>query len=252
VEAGATVDQDTACVVAQYPDFLGGIAGLAALAAAAHAAGALLVVAVNLTALGMLTPPGAMGADIVVAEGQPLGQSTVFGGPYVGVYCCREAYVRQMPGRIVGRTTDAQGRTGYVLTLQAREQHIRRERATSNICTSEALVALGSTIYLAWMGPQGLREVAELCYHKAHYLAGRIASLAGFDLMNDGEFFHEFVVRCPLTPAEVNRRLLETGILGGLDVSDLVPNGWLLCCTEVTTRDDMDRLVGELAGMVPA
>ena len=241
-----TLSQDHACLIAQYPDFFGGIEDLSGYAAAAHAVGALFVVAVNPTALGMLMPPGGFGADIVVAEGQPLGQSTVFGGPYVGVFCCREQYVRQMPGRIVGRTLDGQGRTGYVLTLQAREQHIRRERATSNICTSEALVALAATIYLSWMGPQGLREVADLCYHKAHYLARRLAALPGFDLVNRGEFFHEFVVQTPIAPSEINRRLLAAGIMGGLDVSDQAPNGWLLCCTEVSTKDEMDRLVAEL------
>ncbi|MBI2886343.1 MAG: aminomethyl-transferring glycine dehydrogenase subunit GcvPA [Chloroflexi bacterium] len=240
------LDESYACLLVQYPNFFGCLEDLRAWVQAAHQAGALLVVATGLMPLGLLRPPGSLGADIVVAEGQPLGQSLSFGGPYVGVFCCREQYLRQMPGRIVGRTTDARGRTGYVLTLQAREQHIRRERATSNICTSQALVGLAVTVYVASLGPQGLREVAEQCYHKAHYLADQIAALPGYSLPLGGAFFNEFVVRCPVPPGEVNRRLLQEGILGGLDVSDQVEGGLLLCCTELNTREEMDRLVRAL------
>ena len=240
------LDESYACLLVQYPNFFGYLEDLAAWEQAAHRVGALLVVAAGLVPLGLLKPPGAFGADIVVAEGQPFGQPLSFGGPYVGVFCSRERLVRQMPGRIVGRTADALGRTGYVLTLKTREQHIRRERATSNICTSQALVALAATVHLASLGPRGLREVAELCYHKAHYLAERIAALPGYSLPLPGVFFHEFVVRCPAAPGEVNRRLLEAGILGGLDVSDQIDNGLLLCCTELNTRDEIDRLAGEL------
>ena len=241
-----SLDESYACIIVQNPDFFGNIRDLEEYAEAAHQAGALLVVASGLTPLGMLKPPGAFGADIVVAEGQELGQPTIFGGPYVGAFCCREQFVRQMPGRIVGRTADAQGRTGYVLTLQTREQHIRRERATSNICTSEALIALGVAVYLAALGPQGLREVATLCYHKAHYLADRIAALPGYRLLNDAPFFYEFTVHCPTAPREVNRRLQDAGIIGGLDVSDQVERGLLLCCTELNGKAEMDRLVAEL------
>ncbi len=245
----AAFDESYGCLVVQYPNFFGYLEDIERWAVLAHENGALLVVAAGLVPLGLLKPPGELGADIVVAEGQPLGQSTTFGGPYVGIFCARAQYVRQMPGRIVGRTSDGQGRTGYVLTLQAREQHIRRERATSNICTSQALVALMNTIYLAALGPHGLREVAEQCYHKAHYLAAHLAKLPGYTLPLKGEFFHEFVVRCPEDPPAVNRRLLDAGIMGGLDVSEWIENGMLLCCTEVNTRSDIDRLVDELRGM---
>ena len=194
----------------------------------------------------MFRPPGELGADIVVAEGQALGVSLSFGGPYVGLFTCKSQYVRQMPGRIAGRTVDTQGREGYVLTLQTREQHIRRERATSNICTSEALVGTAVVTYLACLGRAGLRRIAELTYHKAHYAASLIERIAGYELPMGGTFFQEFVVRCPIEPAEVNRRLLELGIIGGLDVSDRVPNGLLLCVTEMNTREEIEALASAL------
>ena len=245
-DIGASVTEATAGVVAQYPNFYGGLDDLAGLAATAHDDGALLVVSADPLAMGMLKPPGEFGADIVTGEGQPIGIPPSFGGPYLGLFSCKQQYIRQMPSRLVGRTTDTQGRTGYVLTLQTREQHIRRERATSNICTNEALYALASTIYLAAMGRHGLRQVAELCYHKAHYAASAIADLDGFSLPQSGEFFQEFVVSCPETPAKINRRLMERNILGGLDVSDRFDNGMLLCVTEMNSRDDIDALVDAL------
>ena len=213
---------------------------------AAHDAGALLIVSVDPVSLGMFSAPGEYGADIVVGEGQAIGVPTTFGGPYVGLFACKQAYIRQMPGRIVGRTVDTRGETAYVLTLQTREQHIRRERATSNICTAVALIALMSTIYLASFGPRGLRRVAELCYHKSHYAASRIAELPGYSLPMDGTFFQEFIVECPTSPSAINERLLEYGIIGGLDVSAQVPNGMLVCVTEMNSRDEIDRLVGAL------
>ncbi len=246
-DIGTNVTEATAGVVAQYPNFYGGLDDLADLAATAHDDGALLVVSADPLAMGMLNPPGAFGADIVTGEGQPIGIPPSFGGPYLGLFSCKQQYIRQMPSRLVGRTTDTQGRTGYVLTLQTREQHIRRERATSNICTNEALYALASTIYLAAMGRHGLRQVAELCYHKAHYAASAISGLNGYSLPQPGQFFQEFVVSCPENPSEVNRRLMDRNILGGLDVSDRFENGMLLCVTEMNSREDIDALVGALS-----
>ncbi len=235
-----------ACLVVQHPNFYGELEEADRLREVTQRAGALLVVSMYPTAMGLLRPPGAFGADIAVAEAQPLGVPLSFGGPYVGLFTCRERFLRQMPGRIVGRTGDSRGRTGYVLTLQTREQHIRRERATSNICTSEALVGLSVALYLAALGAQGLRQVAELCYHKAHYLAGRIARVPGYSLPLAGHFFNEFVVRCPRSPREMNQLLLERGIIGGLDVSDRTTNGMLLCATEMNSRKELDRLVEAL------
>ncbi len=237
---------DDACLAAQSPNFFGCIEDLAALGKRAHDAGALSVVSVDPVSLGLFRPPADFGADVVVGEGQPLGVPLSFGGPYVGLFACRERFVRQMPGRIVGRTSDADGRTGYVLTLQTREQHIRRERATSNICTSQQLIALAFTVALATLGKQGLRRMAELCYHKAHYAADRIAALPGYEVPLDGTFFQEFVVRCPVAPSEVNRRLLERDIIGGYDVSDRIENGMLLCFSELHTKGDIDALVEAL------
>ncbi len=241
--------EDTACLIAQYPNFLGYIEDMAALEREAHAKGVLFVVSADPFAMGMLKPPGEYGADIVTGEGQALGLPVSFGGPYVGLFSSKMEYLRQMPGRIAGETNDSQGRTGYVLTLSTREQHIRRERATSNICTNQALMSLAATIYMAALGRHGLRHVAELCYHKAHYAASAISHLPGYSLHDSGEFFQEFTVRCPRPASEINAGLLEAGIIGGLDVGDIVENGMLLCVTEVNTRGDIDRLVEALAGL---
>ncbi len=240
------IREGTACVVVQNPNFYGYIEDMSALGKAAHEEGALLVVSTDPVFLGMFHSPGDYGADIAVAEGQPLGVPLSYGGPYVGLFTCRSQYLRQMPGRIVGRTVDTQGRTGYVLTLQTREQHIRRERATSNICTSEALVGTMIAAYLACMGKVGLRHIAELTYHKAHYAASLIERIPGYSLPLSGTFFQEFVVQCPIAPSEVNARLLERGIIGGLDVSDRIPNGLLLCVTEMNTREEIEALAEAL------
>ncbi len=244
------LDGDTACVVVAYPNFFGGIENLATFAQMAHDVGALFVTVINPIALGLLKPPGAYGADIVVGEGQPLGVPLQFGGPYLGLFATRKEHLRQMPGRLIGQTTDQHGRRAYVMTLQAREQHIRREKATSNICTNEALVALAATVYLAAMGSTGLRRVAEHCYHKAHYAAEQIARLDGYERVFDGPFFHEFAVRTPIPPAEVNRHLLDRGIIGGYELGRSYPelsDALLFCVTEMNSRAQIDDLVKALS-----
>jgi glycine dehydrogenase subunit 1 len=244
------IDGDTALVIVQYPDFFGRIYDYTALAEATHEAGALLAVAANPMALGMLTPPGDFGADIVTGEGQPLGIPLSYGGPYLGLFATRQDYVRKMAGRLVGETIDKDGKRAYVLTLTAREQHIRREKATSNICTNQGLIALAATVYLSLLGKNGLREVAELCYHKAHYAASQIAALPGFELWHQGTFYHEFVVRCPGPVEEINEHLLEHDVLGGYDLGQDYPelkDHMLIAVTEMNSKEDIDLLVDVLA-----
>jgi glycine dehydrogenase subunit 1 len=240
---------NTACLIVQQPNFFGYVEDLQRLSDIAHSQGALLIVSVDLASLGMFRPPGDYDADIVVAEAQTLGVSPSYGGPYVGVFACKggREFLRQIPGRIVGQTVDTEGRTGYVLTLQTREQHIRRERATSNICTSVGLIALMSAIYMAAQGKQGLRHLAELCYHKAHHLASLVQRIPGYSLPIEGTFFREFVVQCPLPPSEINEKLLDRKIIGGLDVSDQIENGMLICCTDVNTQQEIEALASALA-----
>ena len=238
---------ETACLVLQYPNYYGYIEDLKTLVNTTHAQGALAVVSCDPTAMGMLQTPGHYGADIVTGDGQSLGIPASYGGPYVGLFATKQEYIRQMPSRLSGRTLDKNGKTGYVLTLQTREQHIRRERATSNICTNEALYALASTIYMAVMGKQGLRQISELCYHKSHYAANQINALPGYSLPISDPFFQEFVVQCPDSPAKINKKLMELNILGGLDVNEKIPNGMLLCVTEMNSKEDIDALVAALA-----
>lgn len=246
---GAYIDEDTALVVAQYPDFFGRIYNLSALADAVHSAGALLAVSVNPLALGLLAPPGDFGADIVTGEGQSLGIPLSYGGPYLGLFATRKEYVRRMSGRLVGETVDDRGQRAYVLTLTAREQHIRRERATSNICTNQGLLALAATVYLSLLGRNGLRQVAELCYHKAHYAASGIDALPGYQLWSQEAFFNEFVVRCPRPAAEVNAHLLNHNILGGYELGVDYPGmeaHLLIAVTEMNSREDIDALLEAL------
>ncbi len=241
---------DTACLIVQYPDFLGRIEDLSGLAEAAHAVGALLIVVADPIALGLLEPPGSFGADIVVGEGQGMGAGLNFGGPYLGFFATRMKYARKMAGRLVGQTVDAEGERGFVLTLSTREQHIRRERATSNICTNQGLVALAAAVYMAALGRCGMRQVAELCYHRAHYAQQRIVEIDGFSAMDDTPFFKEFVVRCPRPVAEINEYLLdEWGIIGGYDLGRDYPHlrdHMLLCVTEMNPRQEIDALVEAL------
>src|SRR5687767_14114957 len=242
------IDDHTAALVVQSPNFFGCVEDLSALADAAHEKGALLVVAITeAMSLGLLKSPGACGADIVVAEGQSFGVPLSFGGPYVGLFATREKYARQIPGRLVGEAYDKNGRRGFVLTLATREQHIRREKATSNICTNEGLIALAATIYLETMGPRGIEEVAKQCAQKAHYAARKISEIKGFSLPFSAPFFNEFVVSGPGQAASLLARLAsESGIDGGIALSRYDPrrpNDFLVCVTETNTREQIDQLV---------
>lgn len=244
------LDGQTALVIVQYPDFFGRIYDLTALADAVHAVGALLSVSVNPLSLGLLTPPGDFGADIVTGEGQTLGIPLSYGGPYLGIFATRQQYVRKMAGRLVGETIDTNGQRAYVLTLTAREQHIRREKATSNICTNQGLMALASTVYMSLLGKNGLRQVAELCYQKAHYAANRIGKLPGFELWTKTPFFNEFIVRCPKPVAEINEDLLDYDILGGYDLGQdyaELENCMLIAVTEMIPKEEIDVLVDVLS-----
>lgn len=241
--------EEIAGVLIQNPNFFGQMEAAEEIGRLAHAKGALLVMTVNPVALGMIKAPGEVGADIVVGEGQPFGNPVNFGGPYLGFLATRDKFVRRMPGRIVGATVDRNGKKGYVLTLQAREQHIRREKATSNICSNEALCALAFTIHLSALGKSGLKELANLNLQKAHYAAKQIAALPGMSLAFSGPFFHEFVIETKTDPAKINAKLLEDKIIGGLDLSRFYPelkNHLLFCVTETKTKGDIDRLVARL------
>ena len=250
LEAG--IDADTACVVVQQPDFFGVIRDFSAVAETCHAAGALLVVVVTeVVSLGALASPGDMGADIVVAEGQGLGVGLNFGGPYVGLFATRDKYVRQMPGRLAGETTDADGKRGWVLTLSAREQHIRREKATSNICTNSGLCALAFTIHLALLGEEGFTRLARLNHAAAVALADRLDAMDGIKLLN-GSFFNEFTLRLARPAADVVEALAGRGVLGGVPVSRLYPGRadladlLLVAVSETNTEADADALVAAL------
>jgi glycine dehydrogenase subunit 1 len=249
--AFAAIDDQTAAIVVQSPNFFGAIEDLPGLAEKAHAAGALLIVTVTeAMSFGLLKSPGACGADIVVAEGQSFGVPLSYGGPYVGLFATRDKYARQIPGRLVGEAYDKNGRRGFVLTLATREQHIRREKATSNICTNEGLIALAATIYLETMGRRGIQEVARQCAQKAHYAAREIGKLEGFSLPYSAPFFNEFVVRAssPASPL-LDELARENGIDGGIALARFDserPNDFLVCVTEINTREQIDALVAGL------
>ena len=250
-DLGAAVDERTACVVIEHPNFFGCLEDVRACAEIAHRAGALLVVSVDPISLGLLARPGDYGADIVVAEGQSLGNWMSFGGPYLGILACREQFVRRMPGRLVGQTVDRHGNRCWVLTLQTREQHIRREKATSNICTNQGLLALRAAVYLAAMGPRGMRSVAELCVQKAHYAMERLTAGDGLRLAFDRPVFKEFVVRA--ADGRVDPRLqatLKQGILAGVPLARWYPelaDCFLVAVTEKRTKAQIDRLADALS-----
>jgi glycine dehydrogenase subunit 1 len=248
----AGIDDQTSCVVVQYPSFFGTIKELSEIAAAAHAKGALLVVAVTeIVALGAIKSPGEMGADIVAAEGQSIGNGLNFGGPYVGLFACRQKHVRQMPGRLCGETVDAEGRRGFVLTLSTREQHIRREKATSNICTNSGLCALAFTIHMTLLGERGFRQLAAINHANAVALADLLSGVPGVSVLND-TFFNEFTIRVPGVAADVVEALAKKGVLGGVPVSRLEPERAALAdlivvaATEINTDEDRDAFAAAL------
>jgi glycine dehydrogenase subunit 1 len=241
----AAIDGETSAVVVQYPDILGRITDLAPIAEAAHAAGALLIAVVTEpVALGLIKSPGEMGADIGVGEGQSIGVGLQFGGPYVGLFACREKHVRQMPGRLAGETVDAEGKRGFVLTLSTREQHIRREKATSNICTNSGLCALAFSIHLSLLGEKGLRRLAEINHARAVEVAERLSAIPGVELVNDS-FFNEFTLRLPVEARPAVHALVEREILGGVSLGRLYPgvealkNGLVVAVTETVTDEDI-------------
>ncbi len=245
----ALLDDNTTLIAVQYPDFFGHIDDYTELGKAAEDVGALFCVVANPLALGLLKPPGEFGADVVVGEGQPLGIPLSYGGPYLGIFTTSDKYVRKMAGRLVGETVDTRGQRGYVLTLTPREQHIRREKATSNICTNQGLMALASVVYLSTMGKAGLRKVAELCYNKAHYAAEKIGQIDGFKVWNFKPFFHEFVISCPRPVAEINDELLDIDIIGGYDLGQDYPDmkdHMLVAVTEMVSVDEIDDFVAAL------
>lgn len=244
------LDNETAALIIQSPNFFGGIEPCMQLFRQARQFGALAIMSADPISLGILKSPSELGADIVVGEGQPLGNELSFGGPYVGFMAAKESYIRRMPGRIVGETIDKDGKRGFVLTLQAREQHIRREKATSNICSNQALNALAAAVYLSTLGKKGLRHIADICLQKSYYAANRISGIPGFSLVNTKPFFREFVVKSDIPVKDINKALLEDRIVGGYELEKDYPElaGHLLfCVTELNTREDIDILVNMLA-----
>ena len=250
-EVEARVDQETAALVVQNPNFLGMLESYEGLAECLHGKGALMVAVVDPISLALVKSPAEYGADIVAGEGQSLGNPPSYGGPLLGFFAAREKFIRRMPGRISGQTVDAAGNRGFVMTMQTREQHIRRGRATSNICTNQALNALAATVYLATLGPQGLQEVAKGCLQKTAYARDKIAALPGYQIAFPGNYFKEFPVVLPGSPEELNSYLLEKGIIGGLDLGrdySELDYAMLFCFTEKRTVEEIDGLVHALEG----
>jgi glycine dehydrogenase subunit 1 len=246
---GNQLTEEIAAIMVSYPNFFGSIEDLKTIATLAHEKKALLIVACNPIALGLLESPGACGADIVVGDGQPLGNAISFGGPYVGFLATTKEHVRRVPGRVVGQTKDKDGKRGFVLTLQAREQHIRREKASSNICSNQALNALAATVYMSYMGKQGMQDVAYLNLQKAHYAQKQLAQIAGVEVVFTSPFFNEFLIRLPKSIGSVNKSLLEVGIIGGYDVSRDYPefqNCMLVAVTELLSKADIDTFASRL------
>lgn len=244
------LDSDTIMLAVSYPNFFGQVDDLARLAEKVHEVGALLCMVVNPMAMGMLKSPGELGADIVVGEGQPLGIPLSFGGPYLGFFATRQQYVRKIAGRIIGETQDKNGKRAFTMTLRPREQDIRREKASSNICTNQGLMSIAAAVYLSLMGKHGMRKVAELNYHKAHYAAKQIDALSGYTVDFSKPFFNEFVVKCPVPVEAVNKHLIGNGIVGGYDLGkdyEHLKGSMLLAVTEMNTRAEIDMLVETLA-----
>ncbi|MGO8947890.1 MAG: aminomethyl-transferring glycine dehydrogenase subunit GcvPA [Ktedonobacterales bacterium] len=250
----AALTPRTKAVIIQQPNFFGNLEDVQAIERLVHRSNALYVVAITEPAsLGILTAPGEYSADVVAGEGQSLGSPIGYGGPALGLFATKQDYVRRMPGRLVGKTVDDRGQEGYVLTLQTREQHIKRERATSNICTNQALLALATTVYLSALGRAGFQELGELCVRKAHYASERITSVPGFKLLFNRPFFDEFVVATPMPVEQLNAALRDRGIIGGYDLAHDYPelgNACLFAVTDVHTRSDIDLLVLALEDIV--
>ncbi len=250
-ELRSAIGDDTAAILLQSPNFLGNLEDIGAVTELAHGSGALVALSVNPVSLGILRSPGSYGVDVVVGEGQPLGNGLSFGGPFFGFFAADKKYVRIMPGRLIGQTEDLDGRRGFVMTLQTREQHIRREKATSNICTNQALNALAATVYLSWVGEEGLKEVAGLCARKAHYAMDQITRLPGFEPLFDKPFFNEFAVQTPSSSGEMVSALVNKGVVPGLDLSEYdygLDRALLIAVTERRTRAEIDLLVEQLSG----
>ncbi len=242
------VGGDVAAVIVQHPNYFGVLEPIRELFDLAHQAGARSIQVFDPLSLGVLAPPGELGADVAVAEGQVLGNHLSFGGPYLGIIATRSADVRRLPGRLVGETVDVDGRTGYVLTLQAREQHIRREKATSNICTNQTLMAVAACAYLGWLGPKGLEELGRQCVAKAAYAAERLTQVDGVGMLFEGQpFFKEFALRLPRPAGSVRDELIERGILAGVPLPEAAGHGLLVAITERRTRDEIDRFAATLA-----